>query len=77
MAKTLVHEMAHFWYNIGGSQRAEAICFAMEKMHVEDRDFLTKSEWEDLAQKVKKAYHTYPWRSENDGCEKHRFDFIR
>ncbi len=44
VAQTVIHEMTHYYYNIGNCQHAEAICFAMEKMHIVNRDYLTEDE---------------------------------
>ena len=40
--------MTHYYYGIGGCQHAEAICLAMEKMHIEKRDYLTENKWNDF-----------------------------
>lgn len=60
-AQTLIHEMAHYRFGIGGCQYAEAICFAMEKMHIEGRDYLTPSEWEYVKQLAIDNYPEYNW----------------
>lgn len=38
-------------------QHAEAVCFAMEKMHKERRDYLFKEEWDRM---IKLAIGNYP-----------------
>ena len=43
-AQTVIHEMTHYYYHVGKCQHAEAICFAMEKMHLLERDFLYEDE---------------------------------
>ena len=46
--QTIIHEMAHYQLNIGGCQHAEAVCFAFEKMHKENRAWLTQEEWDKM-----------------------------
>jgi len=46
IGQTLIHEMAHYRFGIGNCQYAEAVCFAMEKMHIMKRNYLTLEEWE-------------------------------
>lgn len=60
-AQTVVHEYVHHRYGIGGSQLAEAICFAFEKMHKEGRDYITAQEWEYVKKLAKDNYPRYPW----------------
>ena len=75
-AQTIIHEMTHYHYNIGNCQHAEAVCFAMEKMHKERRDYLYKDEWERM---VKLAIDNYPeleWEAGGYGDFK-QFDFVR
>lgn len=75
-AQTIIHEMTHYHYNIGNCQHAEAVCFAMEKMHKERRDYLYKDEWERM---VKLAVDNYPeleWEAGGYGDFK-QFDFVR
>ncbi|MCR5792824.1 MAG: hypothetical protein K6G65_06620 [Lachnospiraceae bacterium] len=43
-AQTVIHEITHHMYNIGGCQWAEAVCMANEKMHIERRSYLTSEE---------------------------------
>lgn len=59
-AQTVVHEVTHHKYNIGGSQLAETICFAYEKMHKEGRNYITREEWNNLVNLVKDAYWNFP-----------------
>lgn len=75
-AQTIIHEMTHYHYNIGNCQHAEAVCFAMEKMHKERRDYLFKEEWDRM---VKLAVDNYPeleWEAGGYGDFK-QFDFVR
>lgn len=72
--QTVVHEVTHHRYGIGGSQQAETICFAFEKMHKENRKYLTPEEWDTLVESVKRAYWNLPAEGGVDHLE--RFDFI-
>ncbi len=75
-AQTIIHEMTHYHYSIGNCQHAEAVCFAMEKMHKERRDYLFKEEWDRM---VKLAVDNYPeleWEAGGYGDFK-QFDFVR
>lgn len=74
--QTLIHEMAHFRFNIGGCQHAEAICFAMEKMHIMNRDYLTKSEWEYVKKLAIDNYPEYDWEKGGYGNYE-QFSFVR
>ena len=60
-SQTLIHEMAHYRFNIGGCQHAEAVCFAMEKMHIMGRDYLTREEWEYVKNLAIDNYPEYNW----------------
>lgn len=74
--QTIIHEVTHAYYNIGRCQHAEAICFAMEKMHILNRDYLTPEEWEQM---VKLAVDNYPelkWEDGGYGNFK-QFNFVR
>ena len=72
--QTVVHEVTHHKYGIGGSQQAEAICFAFEKMHKENRKYLTQEEWDTLTELSKTVYWDLPAVGGVDNLE--RFDFI-
>lgn len=61
-AQTLVHEVCHHQYGIGQSQWAETVCMAKEKMHKENRAYLTISEKRKLVSLAKKHYGAYQWR---------------
>ena len=74
--QTLIHEMSHFRYRIGGSQRAETVCLAMELMHSRNRNWITETEWEYLSDLIKEAYNTYEWEVYGDG-DYEQFDFIK
>jgi SPP1 gp7 family putative phage head morphogenesis protein len=75
-AQTIIHETTHYYYKIGGCQHAEAVCFAMEKMHLINRDYLTNDEW---AQMVKLAVDNYPELKWEDGGygNYEQFDFVK
>ena len=76
VAQTIIHEMTHYYYNIGYCQHAEAICFAMEKMHLLNRDYLTDDEW---SQMVRLAVDNYPELEWEDGGYGNfeQFDFVK
>lgn len=61
-AETLIHEVTHHKYNIGGSQRAECVCFAQEMKHRMRKSKLTGSELKDIIKIVKELYPELPWR---------------
>lgn len=74
-AQTIIHEMTHYHYGIGQCQHAEAVCFAMEKMHILNRSYLTE-EWNQM---VKLAVDNYPeleWENGGYG-DYEQFDFVR
>ena len=75
-AQSVVHEMTHYWYNIGGCQHAEAICYSMELMHSRKKDFLTKDEWEWIVDLVKDAYPELKWEEGGYG-DYTQFNFVR
>lgn len=75
-AQTLIHEMTHYYYNIGHCQHAEAVCFAMEKMHIEKRDFLTREEWDKMVKLAVENYSELEWEVGGYGNFK-QFNFIR
>lgn len=59
-AATLVHEVTHCKYGIGGSQYAEAVCFAREHIHQYGR--LTFGDLHNIIKTVKELYPEYNWR---------------
>lgn len=59
-ASTLVHEVTHCKYGIGGSQYAEAVCFAREHIHEHGR--LTNQDLRNIIKTVKDLYPEYNWR---------------
>ena len=74
--QTLIHEMAHHRFRIGGCQHAEAICFAMEKMHLTGRNYLLPDEWEYVKTLAIDAYPEYNWEEGGYG-DYGQFDFVR
>lgn len=72
--QTVIHEVTHHKYGIGGSQQAETICFAFEKMHKENRKYLKQEEWDTLVELTKTVYWDLPAVGGVDNLE--RFDFI-
>lgn len=61
-AQTVIHEMTHYYYDIGGCQWAEAVCFAKEKMHIEGRNKLTVSELRYVVGLAKTHYVEKNWK---------------
>ena len=59
-AATLVHEVTHCKYGIGGSQYAEAVCFARE--HIHEHGQLTNQDLRNIIKTVKDLYPEYNWR---------------
>lgn len=59
-AKTIVHEVTHSKYKIGGSQYSEAVCFAREYLH--EKGALTVEDLRDIIKTVKELYPEYHWR---------------
>ena len=59
-AGTLVHEVTHCKYGIGGSQYAEAVCFARE--HIHEHGQLTNQDLRNIIKTVKDLYPEYNWR---------------
>ena len=61
-AQTVIHEMTHYYYDIGGCQWAEAVCFAKEKMHIEGRSKLTYAELRYVVGLARKHYADLDWK---------------
>ena len=74
--QTLVHEATHLRYGIGGCQHAEAICYAHEKMHKENRTFLYDDEWDYCVNLAKEKYSELEWEFGGYG-DYGQFDFVR
>ncbi len=65
IASTIVHEVTHAMYKIGGNQWAEAHCFAAE--YIFSHGDLTFAAKRDIIKEVKKLYPDYEWRRKQDG----------
>ena len=74
--QTFVHEAAHLRFNIGDCQHAEAICYAYEKMHKENRTVLYEDEWKKLVLLAKEQYWYYNWEKGGYG-DYGQFSFVR
>lgn len=59
-SQTVIHEVTHMKYDIGGSQWAEAVCFAQERKHIKGE--LTFADKRDIIKEVKKLYPNLKWR---------------
>ena len=59
-AKTIIHEVTHSKYKIGGNQWAEAVCFSME--HIHEYGQLTFQDKRNIIKTVKELYPEYEWR---------------
>lgn len=68
--------MTHYHYGIGGCQHAEAVCFAMEKMHLLNRNYLTEEKWSQMVKLAVDNYPEYEWEDGGYGDFK-QFDFVR
>lgn len=64
-ASTIVHEVTHSKYKIGGNQWAEAHCFAAEYIYLHGD--LTFSAKRDIIKEVKSLYPEYEWRRKRHG----------
>ena len=61
-AQTVIHEVTHVRYKIGGCQWAEAVCMAQEKKHITGRDTLTFAEKRKIIQLAHEAYPELRWK---------------
>lgn len=61
-AQTAVHEVCHLKYRIGECQWAEAVCMCHEKMHKENRTWLTFPEKRKIVRLAKQAYSELNWK---------------
>ena len=64
VARTVIHELTHYRYGIGGSQWSECVCIAHELMHKYNRKTLTFSEKKRIIEAVKRDsdYGKLNWR---------------
>lgn len=74
--QTLIHEATHLRYDIGDCQHAEAVCYAHEKMHKENRSFLYDDEWDYCVNLARNAYPELEWEVGGYG-DYGQFDFVR
>lgn len=58
--QTIIHEVTHMKYDIGGNQWAEAVCFAQEMKHIKKE--LTFADKRDIIKEVKELYPHLKWR---------------
>lgn len=61
-AQTVIHEITHHKYGISSCQWAEAVCMAKEKMHKENRTYLTISEKRYIIKLAKDNYPDKNWK---------------
>lgn len=61
-AQTVIHEITHHRYNIGGCQWAEAVCLANEKKHIVGRNHLTPDELIYIVNLARNNYTEYNWK---------------
>lgn len=55
-AETIIHEITHHRYDIGGNQHAECVCRAQEIKHRKNVDKLTAKDLRDIIKSVKADY---------------------
>ena len=55
-AETLIHEITHHRYDIGGSQWSECVCRAQELKHKYRRNTLTADELRSIIKEIKELY---------------------
>lgn len=61
-AETLIHEITHHRYDIGGSQWAECVCFSQELKHRTGKTKLTGDDLRNIIKTVEELYPDLPWR---------------
>lgn len=61
-AETIIHEITHHKYDIGGCQWAECVCKAQEFKHKTNKDKLTGSEIRDIIKLIRRLYPELSWR---------------
>ena len=61
-AAAVVHELTHHYYNTGGCQRAEVLCYMNELKQMRNIDSLTISDMRYVIGVVKEAYGEFEWR---------------
>ncbi len=61
-AATVVHELTHHYYDTGGCQRAEVLCYMNELKQMRNIDSLTISDMRYVIGVVKEAYDEFEWK---------------
>lgn len=61
-AETIIHEITHHRYDIGGNQWSESVCRAQELKHRTNKERLTGNELRNIIKSVKELYPEYSWR---------------
>ncbi|MEI3516017.1 MAG: minor capsid protein [Clostridia bacterium] len=61
-AAAVVHELTHHYYDTGGCQRAEVLCYMNELRQMRNIDSLTISDMRYVIGVVKEAYGEFEWR---------------
>lgn len=61
-AAAVVHELIHHYYDTGGCQRAEVLCYMNELKQMRNIDSLTISDMRYVIGVVKEAYGEFEWR---------------
>ena len=61
-AAAFVHELTHHYYDTGGCQRAEVLCYMNELKQMRNIDSLTISDMRYVIGVVKEAYDEFEWR---------------
>lgn len=61
-AAAVVHELTHHYYNTGGCQKAEVLCYMNELKQMRNIDSLTISDMRYVIGVVKEAYGEFEWR---------------
>lgn len=61
-AETIIHEVTHHKYKIGGNQWAECVCKAQELKHRLRKSTLTGKELRAIIKETKLLYPEYKWR---------------
>ena len=61
-AAAVVHELTHPYYDTGGCQRAEVLCYMNELKQMRNIDSLTISDMRYVIGVVKEAYGEFEWR---------------
>lgn len=61
-AAAVVHELTHHYYDTGGCQRAEVLCYMNELKQMRNIDSLTISDMRYVIGVVKEAYGEFEWK---------------